>query len=93
MKFDRFIVKFALMKLNDLQNVYSNTDIYIYIYNYSITCMSFTTIFIMIMQLQITIYSGTCLIRHFKGLGKCVGLYRMSEYSGLILVNRNTFGP
>ena len=32
MKFDRFIVKFVLMKLNDLQNVYSNTDIYIYIY-------------------------------------------------------------
>ena len=39
------------------------------------------------------IYSGTCLIRHIKRPGKCVGLYRMSEYSGLILVNRNTFGP
>ena len=25
--------------------------------------------------------SRTCLIRH-RGLGKCVGLYRMSEYSG-----------
>jgi hypothetical protein len=93
MKFDRFIVKFALMKLNGLQNVYSNTDVYIYIYNYSITCMSFATIFTMIMQLQITIYSGTCLIRHFKGLGKCVGLYRMSEYSGFILANSNTFEP
>ena len=28
----------------------------------------------------------TCLIRHTKGPGKCVGLYRMSEYSGFILV-------
>ena len=27
------------------------------------------------------------LIRHTKGPGKCVGLYRMSEYSALILVN------
>jgi hypothetical protein len=24
---------------------------------------------------------------------KCVGLYRMSEYSGFILVNKNTLGP
>ena len=29
-------------------------------------------------------YSGTCLIWHTKGPGKCVGLYRMSEYSGFI---------
>jgi hypothetical protein len=35
----------------------------------------------------------TCLIRHTKGPGKCVRLYRMSEYSGFILVNRNTLGP
>ena len=28
----------------------------------------------------VNIYSGTCLIRHTKGPGKCVGLYRMSEY-------------
>ena len=34
----------------------------------------------------------TCLIRHTKGPGKCVGLYRMSENSGFILVNRNTLG-
>jgi hypothetical protein len=34
----------------------------------------------------------TCLIRHTKGPGKCVGLNRMSEYSGFILVNRNTLG-
>jgi hypothetical protein len=27
------------------------------------------------------IYSGTCLIQHTKGPGKCVGLCRMSEYS------------
>ena len=27
-----------------------------------------------------------------KGPGTCVGLYRMSEYSGFILVNRNTLG-
>ena len=39
------------------------------------------------------IYSGTCLIWHTKGPGKCVGLYRMSEYSGFILVNRTTLGP
>ena len=38
-------------------------------------------------------YYGTCLIRHTKGPGKCVGLYRMSEYSGFILFNRNTLGP
>ena len=40
-----------------------------------------------------TRYSGTCLIRHSKGPEKCVGLYRMSEYSGFILVKRNTLGP
>ena len=39
------------------------------------------------------IYSGTCLIRHTKGPGKCVRLYRMSEYSVFILVNRNTLRP
>jgi hypothetical protein len=37
-------------------------------------------------------YSGTCLIWHTQGPGKCVGLYRMSEYSGFILVNRNALG-
>jgi hypothetical protein len=26
-----------------------------------------------------SLYSGICLIRHTKGPGKCVGLYRMSE--------------
>jgi hypothetical protein len=31
-----------------------------------------------------TKYSGTFLIRRTKEPGKCVGLYRMSEYSGLI---------
>jgi hypothetical protein len=31
-------------------------------------------------------YSGTCLIRHTQVHGKCVGLYRMSKYSGFILV-------
>jgi hypothetical protein len=35
------------------------------------------------------IYRGTCLIRHTKGPGKCVGMYKISEYSGIILVNRN----
>ena len=39
------------------------------------------------------LYSGTCLIRHTKGPGKCVGLYRMSEYSSFIYVNRTTLGP
>jgi hypothetical protein len=28
-----------------------------------------------------------------KGPGKCVGLYRMLEYSGFMLVNSNTLGP
>jgi hypothetical protein len=28
-----------------------------------------------------------------QGSGICVGLYRMLEYSGFILVNRNTLGP
>ena len=36
---------------------------------------------------------GTCLIGHTKGPGKCVGLYRMSEYPGFVLVTRNTLGP
>ena len=36
------------------------------------------------------LYSGTCRIRHTKGPGKCVGLYRISEYLGFILVNKNT---
>ena len=45
------------------------------------------------MKIKNIMYSGTCLIRHTKGLGKCVGLYRMSEYSGFILNNRNTLGP
>jgi hypothetical protein len=35
-------------------------------------------------------YSGTCLIWQTNEPGKCVGLYRMSEYSGFILVNRYT---
>ena len=38
-------------------------------------------------------YSETRLIRNTKGLGKCVGLYRMSEYSGFILGNQNTLEP
>ena len=38
-------------------------------------------------------YSGTCLIRHTKGPGKCVGLYRMSDYSSFIYINRTTLGP
>ena len=41
----------------------------------------------------IYICCGTCLIRHTKGPWKCVGLYRMSEYSGFILVNRTKLGP
>jgi hypothetical protein len=42
---------------------------------------------------RVYLYSGTCLIWHTKGPGKRVGLYRMSEYSGFILVYRNTLGP
>jgi hypothetical protein len=41
-------------------------------------------------ELKISIYSGWCLILHTKGPGKCGGLYRISGYSGFILVNRNT---
>ena len=37
-------------------------------------------------------YSGTRLIRHRKGPGKCVGLYKMSKHSDFTLVNRNTLG-
>ena len=37
-------------------------------------------------------YSETCPIRHNREPGKCVWLCRMSEYSGFILVNRNTLG-
>ena len=36
---------------------------------------------------------GTCLTRHTKGPGGCVILFRMSEYSDFILVNRNIVGP
>ena len=45
--------------------------------------------------MYVYIYSGTCLIRHTKEPGKCVGLYmyRMSEYSGFILLNIITLGP
>jgi hypothetical protein len=43
-------------------------------------------------RLRFSLYSGTCLIQHSKGPGKCVRLYKMSEYSGFILVNINTFG-
>jgi hypothetical protein len=38
-------------------------------------------------------YSGTCLIWHTKGPVKCIGLYKMLEYSGFILVKCNTLGP
>ena len=41
---------------------------------------------------DIKIYSGSCLIQHTKGQMKCVGLHRMQEYLGFILVNRNTLG-
>ena len=35
--------------------------------------------------------SGTCLNRYTKGIGKCDGLYSMSEYSGVdCTVCRNT---
>ena len=37
------------------------------------------------------IYSGTCLIRHTKGPGKCVGLHRMSENSGFLFRNLHKF--
>ena len=45
------------------------------------------------MNNQKYLYSGTRLIRHTKGPRKCVGFYRMSQYSGFILVNTNTLGP
>jgi hypothetical protein len=35
----------------------------------------------------------TCLIDIPRGSGKCVGLYRMSEYSAFMLVNIYTLGP
>ena len=38
---------------------------------------------IIILTDHLYIYSGTCLIRHTKGPGKCIGLYRMSENSGV----------
>jgi hypothetical protein len=47
----------------------------------------------MVLAIYKSYYSGTCLIWHTKGPGKCVGLYRMSEYSGFILVNRISLGP
>ena len=36
------------------------------------------------------LYSGAFLIQHTKDPVKCVGLYNMSEYSGIISVNTNT---
>ena len=43
-------------------------------------------------QKTLTTYSGTYLNQHTKWPGKSVGLYRMSEYSGYILVNKKYFG-
>jgi hypothetical protein len=36
--------------------------------------------------IKLTTYSGTRLIRHTKGPGKCVGMYRLSKYSGFIML-------
>ena len=44
---------------------------------------------VLVLWLLRSIYSGTCLIWHIKGPGKCVRLYRILEYSGFIIVNRN----
>ena len=52
----------------------------------SIKCLIFHVLHTHVIHVQ-------CLIQHTKGPGKCVGLYRMSEYSGFILVNRNTLEP
>jgi hypothetical protein len=49
--------------------------------------------FILSVYVHLIKCSGTCLIQHTKEPGKYVRLYRMSEYSGFILVNRNTLGP
>jgi hypothetical protein len=43
----------------------------------------------LLIQVWLYMYSGTCLIRITMGPGKCVWLYRKSEYSDFILVNRN----
>jgi hypothetical protein len=49
-------------------------------------------------QLQIPVYTTKYERRgkkcyRLRSDWKCVGLYRMSEYSGLIIVSRNTLGP
>ena len=40
----------------------------------------------MLLHSEYLIYGRTCQIQRTKGPGKCAGLYRMSEYSGFILV-------
>ena len=55
------------------------------IYNQTTNTKIFLRICVRSLRCQFFIYGGTCLIRHTKGPGKCVGLHRMSEFSGLIL--------
>ena len=74
---------FCISHINDYNNKQSYSDLYVFIS---------PKISQVIIQTIIYIYSRTCVIRHTKGPEKCVGLYRMSEYSGFILVNRNTLG-
>ena len=45
------------------------------------TCSTMKDIFNLRYHNIISYYIGTCLIQQTKEPGKCVGLYRMSEYS------------
>jgi hypothetical protein len=57
------------------------------------SCSTIKDIFNLRYHNIISYYSGTCLIQQTKEPGKCVGLYRMSEYSDFSLVNKNTLWP
>jgi hypothetical protein len=52
-------------------------------------CQTFTNTNVVRVEL---VHSNTRVLE-LKGHRKCVWLYRMSEYSGFILVNRNTLWP
>jgi hypothetical protein len=59
-------------------------------------CTKITYVLFIGLQLKSHLFcrpGDSCLIRHTNGTGKCVGLYRILQYSGFILVSRNSLGP
>jgi len=65
-----------------LRNVYTKCIVFSDVFRFSFLNKKYYAIELYLSRVYL--YSGTCLISHTKGLGKRVGLYRMSEYSGFI---------